>query len=62
MEEFPHIMTLKQAARFLGLSELTLKRRIYANQIKAYKDGGYWKIKREWADEYQNNLINRVAN
>lgn len=61
MEDFPHIMTLKQAAQFLGLSELTLKRRIYGKQIKAYKDGGYWKIKREWAEEYQNALIKKIG-
>lgn len=57
MQDIPHIMTLKHAAFLLGVSEITLKRRIYAKQIKAYKDGGYWKIKREWLEEYQNNLI-----
>ncbi|AIQ61831.1 hypothetical protein PSTEL_00455 [Paenibacillus stellifer] len=60
MEHIPHILTLKQAAYHLGLSEITLKRRIYAKQLKAYKDGGYWKIKREWLDEYQNNLISKT--
>ncbi|AZS14579.1 helix-turn-helix domain-containing protein [Paenibacillus lutimineralis] len=57
MESIPHIMSLKQTAKFLGISEPTLKRRINAKQIRAYKDGGYWKIKREWVEEYQNNLI-----
>lgn len=61
MMEMEHVMTLKQAARVLGLSEITLKRRIYAKQIKAYKDGGYWKIKREWVEEYQNNLIKMIG-
>lgn len=57
MLETPHMMTLKQAAHCLGISEITLKRRIYAKKIKAYKDGGYWKIKREWLEDYQNHLI-----
>lgn len=56
-DEVLQILSLKQAAEHLGLSEITLKRRIYAKQIKAYKDGGYWKIKREWILEYQNKLI-----
>lgn len=61
MNEIPHILSLKQAAHLLGLSEITLKRRIYAKQIKAYKDGGYWKIKREWLEEYQNELISQFV-
>lgn len=61
MSNIPHIMSLKQASLQLGISEPTLKRRIYAKQIKAYKDGGYWKIKREWLEEYQNELIQRIG-
>ncbi len=61
MQNIPHIMNLKQAAYQLGISEITLKRRIYAKQIKAYKDGGYWKIKREWLEEYQNALIEQTG-
>lgn len=61
MEHSPHIMSLKQAALYLGISEPTLKRRIQSKQIKAYKDGGYWKIKREWAEEYQNNLLKQIG-
>lgn len=57
----PHIMNLKQAALYLGVSEPTLKRRIHSKLIKAYKDGGYWKIKKEWADEYQNILLGKMA-
>ncbi|WP_438351554.1 helix-turn-helix domain-containing protein [Paenibacillus sp. FA6] len=61
MQEIPHIMSLKQTAYWLGISEVTLKRRIYAKQIKAYKDGGYWKIKREWLEDYQNALIEKMG-
>lgn len=55
--DIPHIMSLKQAAFLLGISEPTMKRRINSKQIKAYKDGGYWKTKREWLLEYQNALL-----
>ncbi|MFB9324224.1 excisionase family DNA-binding protein [Cryptosporangium minutisporangium] len=61
MDQPLHIMSLKQAALYLGISEPTLKRRIQSKQNKAYKDGGYWKIKREWAEEYQNNLLKQIG-
>ncbi|MNC09006.1 Helix-turn-helix domain protein [compost metagenome] len=61
MNEIPHIMSLKQAAVYLGISEPTLKRRIQAREITAYKDGGYWKVKKEWADDYQQSLIRRYS-
>ncbi len=61
IDDMPYIMPLKEAARYLGLSELTLKRRIYDKKIKAYKDGGYWKLKREWVLKYQNELLKRAG-
>lgn len=61
MNAAPHIMNLKQASHYLGISEPTLKRRIKEKCIKAYKDGGYWKIRKEWADEYQQTLIRKYA-
>jgi len=51
------VVSVKTAAKYLGISEVTVKRRIREGKLKAYKDGGYWRIKREWLDEYQNNLI-----
>ncbi|MEF2965087.1 helix-turn-helix domain-containing protein [Paenibacillus sp. M1] len=61
MSHIPHIMSLKQAAHHLGISEQTLKRRILSKKIKAYKDGGCWKIKREWIEEYQQALIQKSS-
>ncbi|MEC0234036.1 helix-turn-helix domain-containing protein [Paenibacillus kribbensis] len=59
--ELPAVMSLKRAAQYLGLSVVTLKRRIYEKKLKAYKDGGRWKIRREWISEYENGLINQIA-
>lgn len=61
MKEISCIMSLKQAASYLGISEPTMKRRIKSKQIKAYKDGGYWKIKKEWVIEYQNGLLKKAG-
>lgn len=60
-DQIPFTMSLKEAARRLGISEPTLKRRISEKKIKAYKDGGQWKIKREWIAEYQNELLRNAG-
>lgn len=51
--------TLKQTAEKLSISEPTLRRRIRAKEIKAYKDGGVWKIESEWIDQYQEKLLQK---
>ncbi|GIP60600.1 excisionase family DNA-binding protein [Paenibacillus woosongensis] len=61
MSELPYILSLKSAAHYLGISEPTLRRRIQAKSIKANKDGGYWKIKRDWLMEYQNALLKEAG-
>ncbi|WDZ57699.1 helix-turn-helix domain-containing protein [Paenibacillus polymyxa] len=57
LERLPPVLSLRQAAQYLGLSVVTLKRRIYEKKLKAYKDGGRWKIRREWILEYETNLL-----
>ncbi|KAF6569045.1 excisionase family DNA-binding protein [Paenibacillus sp. EKM206P] len=57
LEQLPPVLSLRQAAQYLGLAEITLKRRIYDKKIRAYKDGWRWKIRREWILEYETNLL-----
>jgi excisionase family DNA binding protein len=40
------LLTLKQAAEWASVSELTVRRRIQAGELRAYKFGGQVRIKR----------------
>ncbi|OPG98965.1 hypothetical protein B2I21_07355 [Chryseobacterium mucoviscidosis] len=59
MVEMMH--SLKQAADQLGISEVTMRRRIKDKKIKAYKDGGVWKIETEWIQEYKEALLEKSS-
>ncbi|WP_397346850.1 helix-turn-helix domain-containing protein [Paenibacillus polymyxa] len=61
LDRLPLVLSLRQAAQYLGLSVVTLKRRIYEKKLKAYKDGGRWKIRREWILEYETNLLSECT-
>lgn len=50
-------LDVKAVADYLNVSTITVKRRIKDGKLRAYKDGGYWKIKREWLLEYEERLI-----
>lgn len=45
MEE--KLLTLKQAAKYLQVSEMTIKRHLYSGRLKGYKAGKVWRIKFE---------------
>ncbi|MBY9079602.1 helix-turn-helix domain-containing protein [Paenibacillus sp. HN-1] len=44
-------------ADYLKISKYTVINRIKQGQLKAYKQGIRWKIKREWLLEYEQNMI-----
>ncbi|PWV97472.1 excisionase family DNA binding protein [Paenibacillus cellulosilyticus] len=54
-------LDVKAVADYLGISAVTVKRRIADGSLKAYKNGGYWKIKREWLIEHERSLIEPVS-
>jgi excisionase family DNA binding protein len=60
-DQIPFILSVKDAAQRLGISTPTLMRRINEKKIKAYKEGGHWKIKREWIAKYQNELLKEAG-
>ncbi len=45
------IYTLEEAAKYLKLSEDTIRRLIKQKKLKAHKVGGQWRIKRQTLDE-----------
>ena len=47
LENLPEIITVKQLAEFLQVSELTIKRAIKSKELEAFKAGRDWRIERE---------------
>ena len=47
------------AADYLSVSKYTVINRIKAGQLKAYKQGRQWKIKREWLLDYEAAIIRK---
>lgn len=47
LDNLPDIITVKQLAEFLQISELTVKRAIKANELEAFKVGRDWRIEKE---------------
>lgn len=47
LENLQDIVTVKQLAEFLQVSEQTIKRAIKAGDLKAFKVGRDWRIERE---------------
>ena len=50
-------LDVKDVATHLKVSVWTVKNRLRAGQLKGYKQGIYWRIKREWLLEYEASLI-----
>ena len=48
----PDIVTIKQLAEFLQVSDLTVKRAIKSGSLKAFKVGRDWRVEREKVIEW----------
>ncbi|MGG1518724.1 helix-turn-helix domain-containing protein [Paenibacillus oryzisoli] len=51
-------LDVKDCAEYLKISPVTVKSRLREGKLKGYKQGIYWRIKREWLLEYEQELIN----
>ena len=51
-EGYPLIMTIAEAAEYLGLHELTVRRLAREGAIPALKLGRQWRIKRDLLDKW----------
>jgi DNA binding domain, excisionase family len=47
LEQLPEVITLAQLAKFLQVSELTVRRALYSGQLKGFKIGRDWRIEKE---------------
>ncbi len=47
IDKLPDIITVKQLAEFLQLSEMTVKRALKSGELKGFKIGRDWRIEKE---------------
>ncbi len=47
LDNLPDIITVKQLAEFLQVSDITIKRAIKSGELKAFKVGRDWRIEKE---------------
>ena len=52
LDNMPDIVTVKQLAEFLQVSDITIKRAIKSGKLEAFKVGRDWRIEREKAIEW----------
>lgn len=53
----PQVMTIKDAAHYLRRCTKTVRTRIKSGQIRSYREGNQFRIRREWLLEYESSLI-----
>lgn len=52
LDNLPDIVTVKQLAEFLQISEITIKRALKSNNLKGFKVGRDWRIEKESVIEW----------
>lgn len=57
--ELPPVLTIQDAATYFKRCTKTIRNRIKSGDIKSYKEGQEYRIRREWIHEYEQSLINR---
>jgi len=46
------LLSVKEAAEYLNISVITVKRHLYSGRLKGYKAGKQWRIKQEDLEKY----------
>ena len=52
LDKLPEIMTVKQLADFLQVTELTIRRALTSGKLKGFKIGRDWRIEKEAVIEW----------
>lgn len=55
LDNLPEVVTVKQLADFLQVTELTIRRAINSGALKAFKVGREWRIEKEAVMEWLKN-------
>ncbi|MBW1679751.1 MAG: helix-turn-helix domain-containing protein [Deltaproteobacteria bacterium] len=53
--DFPEVMDVKEASKYLGVKPDTIYRHIHSDKIPAFKLGGLWRFKKKVLDEWMEN-------
>ena len=59
LDNLPEILTPKQLAEFLQVSDQTIKRIIKRGELKAFKAGREWRIEKEAVFDWLGDWIKR---
>lgn len=62
LNEWPEIMTLRELANFLKVTNQTVYNMIWDKRIPAFKAGRSWRIKREDVAKYMESMSNKKEN
>ncbi|MNC73403.1 Helix-turn-helix domain protein [compost metagenome] len=57
MSQLGPTIDVVDAANYLNVSKYTVINRIKQGELRAYKQGKHWKIRREWLLEYEESLF-----
>ncbi len=57
MDTLPQVLTIKDVSQYLRRSTKTVRDRIKSGEIRSYKEGQAYRIRREWMLEYEARLV-----
>ncbi|MBV1759257.1 MAG: helix-turn-helix domain-containing protein [Dethiosulfatibacter sp.] len=58
LDKLPEIITIQELSEFLKISEMTVRRAIESDGLKAFKVGTAWRIEKEAVIEWVNTKEN----
>ncbi len=62
MEKYPRMLTIKEVAQFLSLSEKTIYRLVKTGTLPALKVGGQWRFEQKILDAWVARSVNGTQN
>lgn len=57
VHQLPPVLTIKDTAAYLQRCTKTVRSRVKSGEIRSYREGHEFRIRREWLLEYEQGLI-----